>query len=67
LIIEQIDADDPEAIRLVNRFTAFSFTVSSMESVLNELAGRPSNGAVNTSVSLGVTSYRSSRIQMEMF
>jgi hypothetical protein len=41
LVIEQIDADDPEAIGLVSRFTAFSFTVSSMESVLKELAGRP--------------------------
>jgi catechol 2,3-dioxygenase-like lactoylglutathione lyase family enzyme len=41
LMIEQIDADDPEAIGLVGRFTAFSFTVSSMESVLSELAGHP--------------------------
>ena len=41
LIIKQIDAGDPEAIRLVSRFTAFSFTVSSMESVLNGLVGRP--------------------------
>jgi catechol 2,3-dioxygenase-like lactoylglutathione lyase family enzyme len=41
LIIEQIDVDDPEATGLVSRFTAFSFTVSNMESVLNELAGRP--------------------------
>jgi hypothetical protein len=64
---QQIDADDPEAIRLVSRFTALSFTVSSMESVLNELAGRPIDCSVNASISRGVASCRSSRIQMAIF
>jgi lactoylglutathione lyase len=37
LIVEQVDAADPEASGLVGRFTAFSFTVKNMELTLNEL------------------------------
>jgi lactoylglutathione lyase len=40
LIVEHADTADPEANGLVGRFTAFSFTVTSMEMVLNELRGR---------------------------
>ena len=40
LIVERIDADDPEVRRLVGRFTAFSFTVADMEKALSRLAGR---------------------------
>ena len=38
LIVEHIDDGDPEANGLVGRFTAFSFTVKSMETALSELA-----------------------------
>lgn len=41
LIVERIDADDPEAKDLVGRFTAFSFTVTSMAATLEELAPHP--------------------------
>ena len=40
LIVEYVDPGDPEAAELVGRFTAFSFTVDSMETVLNNLRGR---------------------------
>jgi len=40
LIVERVDAADPEADGLVGRFTAFSFTVTSMEMALNELQSR---------------------------
>ena len=35
---KRVDADDPEAGELVGRFTAFSFTVASMDTALVELA-----------------------------
>lgn len=38
LIVEHIDADDPEAAELLGRFTAFSFTVASMAAAITELA-----------------------------
>jgi len=41
LIVERIDPSDPEAVGLVGRFTAFSFTVSDMETAVHELRGRP--------------------------
>ena len=41
LIVEHVNDRDPEAGGLVGRFTAFSFTVSSMETLLSELAGHP--------------------------
>jgi lactoylglutathione lyase len=37
LIIEYVDPNDPEAADLVARFTAFSFTVTSMERTLSNL------------------------------
>jgi catechol 2,3-dioxygenase-like lactoylglutathione lyase family enzyme len=40
LIVECVDPDDPEAAGLVGRFTAFSFTVTSMETAVNNLRGR---------------------------
>ena len=40
LIVEHVDTTDPEANGLVGRFTAFSFTVKSMETTLAELRGR---------------------------
>src|SRR5258708_35887051 len=40
LIVEHVDPSDPEAAGLVGRFTAFSFTVTNMETVLNHLQGR---------------------------
>ena len=40
LIIEHVDPAEPQANGLVGRFTAFSFTVTSMEVTLNELQGR---------------------------
>jgi catechol 2,3-dioxygenase-like lactoylglutathione lyase family enzyme len=40
LIIERVDPGDPEAVGLVGRFTAFSFTVTSMETALADLQGR---------------------------
>jgi lactoylglutathione lyase len=40
LIVEHVDAADPEASELVGRFSAFSFTVTNMELTLNELRDR---------------------------
>jgi lactoylglutathione lyase len=40
LIVERVGVDDPEASGLVGRFTAFSFTVSDMETTLNDLRHR---------------------------
>jgi lactoylglutathione lyase len=40
LIVEHVDTADPEATGLVGRFTAFSFTVTNMETTLKELRGR---------------------------
>jgi catechol 2,3-dioxygenase-like lactoylglutathione lyase family enzyme len=40
LIVERVGIDDPEASGLVGRFTAFSFTVSDMETTLNDLRHR---------------------------
>ena len=41
LIVEYVDPDDPEAARLVARFTAFSFTVTNMEVTLTDLRKHP--------------------------
>ena len=41
LVVELLDADDPEARELVGRFAAFSFTVDSMQAALAHLSGRP--------------------------
>src|SRR5262249_49522964 len=41
LIIEHVHDGDREAGGLVGRVTAFSFTVTSMETVLSEFAGQP--------------------------
>jgi catechol 2,3-dioxygenase-like lactoylglutathione lyase family enzyme len=40
LIVEYVDPGDPEAVGLVGRFTAFSFTVINMETALSNLRGR---------------------------
>lgn len=40
LIVEHVDAGDPEATGLVGRFTAFSFTVADMERAVNDLGDR---------------------------
>jgi lactoylglutathione lyase len=41
LIVECVDPDDPEAAAgLVGRFTAFSFTVTNMDTALNNLRDR---------------------------
>lgn len=40
LIVECVDPDDPEAAGLVGRFTAFSFTVTNMDTALNDLRDR---------------------------
>ena len=37
LIVEYVDPSDPETAGLVARFTAFSFTVTNMETVLSKL------------------------------
>jgi hypothetical protein len=41
LIVEYIDPDDPEAKGLVGRFTAFSFTVTNMETAVANLRVHP--------------------------
>jgi lactoylglutathione lyase len=41
LILEHVHDGDREARDLVGRFTAFSFTVTSMETALVELGGQP--------------------------
>jgi catechol 2,3-dioxygenase-like lactoylglutathione lyase family enzyme len=40
LIVERVDADDPEVSELVGRFMAFSFTVADIGRAVGELAGK---------------------------
>jgi lactoylglutathione lyase len=40
LIVEYVDPSDPEATGSVGRFTAFSFTVTDMETAVNDLRDR---------------------------